>query len=135
MNAFLVDVKLITDKKQIREMWADHFEALGTPSISVRYDDDFVTRVTTSVKDIFNSCTEDPSGVECGITARHSRFILPKKKIVRDKICDSERRAWNSFCESHPDMRVVQSCLENVSAFRFWSPANQLPDLVSLMHV
>ena len=44
-------------------MWADHFEALGTPSVSVRYDNDFLTRVTTSVKDIFNSCTEDPSGV------------------------------------------------------------------------
>ena len=44
-------------------MWADHFEALGTPSVSVRYDNDFLTRVATSVKDIFNSCTEDPSGV------------------------------------------------------------------------
>ena len=44
-------------------MWADHFEALGTPLVSVRYDNDFLTRVTTSVKDIFNSCTEDPSGV------------------------------------------------------------------------
>ena len=61
--AFLVDRKLITDKKEIREMWADHFEALGTPSISVRYDNDFLTRITTSVKDTFNSCTEDPSGV------------------------------------------------------------------------
>ena len=44
-------------------MRADHFEALGTPSVSVRYDNDFLTRVTTSVKDIFNSCTGDPSGV------------------------------------------------------------------------
>ena len=38
MTAFLVDGKLITDKKQIRKVWADHFEALGTPSVSVRYD-------------------------------------------------------------------------------------------------
>ena len=30
MTAFLVDGKLITDKKQIREMWAGHFKALGT---------------------------------------------------------------------------------------------------------
>ena len=63
MTAFLVEGKLITDKKPIREMWADHFEALGTPSVSVRYNNDFLTRVTTSVKDIFNSCTEDLSGV------------------------------------------------------------------------
>ena len=32
-------------------------------------------------------------------------------------------------------MRVVQSCLENVSPFRFWSLANQFQDLVSRMHV
>ena len=35
MSAFLVDGKLITDKKQIREMWDDQFEALGTSSVSV----------------------------------------------------------------------------------------------------
>ena len=63
MTAFLVDRKLITDKMQIREMWVDQFEALGTPSVSVRYNNDFLTRVTTSIKDIFNSCTEDPSRV------------------------------------------------------------------------
>ena len=42
-------------------MWADHFEALGTPSVSVRYDKDFFTR--NNVKDIFTFCIEDPSGV------------------------------------------------------------------------
>ena len=54
---------------------------------------------------------------------------------MRDKICDFERRAWDNFCESHPNMRVVQSCLQNVSPFRFWSLANQFPNLVSRMHV
>ena len=63
MTAFLVDGRLIKVKKQIHEMWADHFEALGTPSVSVRYDNDSLTHVTTSVKDIFNSCTEDASEV------------------------------------------------------------------------
>ena len=72
---------------------------------------------------------------EIGITARHSRFILPGKKIERDKTCDFEGRAWDSFCESHPNIRVLQSCLENMSPFRFWSLANQFPDLVSRMHV
>ena len=32
MSAFLVNGDLLTDKKAIRAMWADHFEALGTPS-------------------------------------------------------------------------------------------------------
>ena len=31
MSAFLVDGKMITAKGGIRGMWADHFEALGTP--------------------------------------------------------------------------------------------------------
>ena len=44
-------------------MWADHFEALGTPSVSARYDNDFCTRIATSVKDILTSCIEDLSGV------------------------------------------------------------------------
>ena len=57
------------------------------------------------------------------------------EKIVHDKIFNFERRAWDSVCESHINMRVVQSCLENVSPFRFWSLANQFPDLVSRLHV
>ena len=38
-------------------------------------------------------------------------------KIVQDKIFDFERHAWDRFCESHPDMRVAHSCLENAPAF------------------
>ena len=54
---------------------------------------------------------------------------------MQDKIFDFERRAWDSFCESHPNMRVAQSCLENVFPFRFWSLANQFLDSVSRLHV
>ena len=50
------------DKKQILDMWADHFEALGTPSVSARYDNNFCTRIPTSVEDILISCIENPSG-------------------------------------------------------------------------
>ena len=32
MSAFLVDGKMITDKTDILNMWADHFEILGRPS-------------------------------------------------------------------------------------------------------
>ena len=54
---------------------------------------------------------------------------------MQDKILDSERHAWDSCCESHPNRTVAQSCLENVSPFRFWSLANRFPDLVSRLHV
>ena len=65
MSAFLVENKLITDKNLIREMRADHFEALGTPSVNENFDSNFLTCVTASVADIFKSCAEDPSGALC----------------------------------------------------------------------
>ena len=57
------------------------------------------------------------------------------EKIVRDQIFDFERCAWDNFCKSYPETIVAHSCLENVSRFRFWSLANQFPDLVSRLHV
>ena len=49
----------------IREMWADHFEALGAPSVNVNFDGNFLTCVTAGVAEIFKSCAEDPSGALC----------------------------------------------------------------------
>ena len=63
MSAFLVNGELITDKNKIRNMWADHFEALGTLSSNTNYDNNFFDKVTTSVKEIFESCIRDPFGV------------------------------------------------------------------------
>ena len=63
MRAFLVNGELITDKNKIRNMWADHFEALGTLSSNTNYDNNFFDKVTTSVKEIFESSIRDPFGV------------------------------------------------------------------------
>ena len=63
MSAFLVDGKMITDKRVIRDMWADHFEALGTPLVGMGFDDNFCARITNRVEEIFEICVEDPSGV------------------------------------------------------------------------
>ena len=65
MNAFLVDGNLLPDKNKIREMWADHFESLGTPSDSSNFDNDFCHRVTTRVHDVLQTRIEDPSGALC----------------------------------------------------------------------
>ena len=62
---FLVENKLIAGKNLIREMWADHFEAFGTPLVNENFDSNFLTCVTASVADIFKSCAEDPSGAHC----------------------------------------------------------------------
>ena len=61
MSAFLVNGELITDNNKIRNMWADHFKALGTLSSNTNYDNNFFDKVTTSVKEIFESCIRDPS--------------------------------------------------------------------------
>ena len=44
-------------------MWADHFEALGTPLAGMGFDDNFCARITNRVKEIFEICVENPSGV------------------------------------------------------------------------
>ena len=66
MSSFLVDGKFITDKKQIREMWAGHFEELGAPSENIQVDSDFLTHVTVDVQEIFTFRTDDRSGVLSG---------------------------------------------------------------------
>ena len=45
MGAFLVSDNLLIDKNLIREMWADHFEALGTPSENAHFDNGFLDTV------------------------------------------------------------------------------------------
>ena len=63
MSAFLVNGSLITDINQIRNMWADHFEALGTPSESATYDNGFAAQVSAHVKETFEACLDDPGGI------------------------------------------------------------------------
>ena len=62
MNAFLIDGKLTTDKNDIRDMWANHFEDLGKPSVSPSFDHDFSDRVATCVRNIFASCQSELPG-------------------------------------------------------------------------
>ena len=53
MSAFLVDDKLITDRNLIREMWVNHFEALGTPLNSENFDSNFFLLVLLVVLKTF----------------------------------------------------------------------------------
>ena len=62
MNAFVIDGKLITDKNDIRDMWANHFEDLGKPSVSPSFDHEFSDRVATRVRTMFASCQNELPG-------------------------------------------------------------------------
>ena len=55
--------ELLTDKNKIRDMWADHFEALGSPSETETFDKDFFNKVSDSVRESLFSFLTDPSGV------------------------------------------------------------------------
>ena len=63
MSAFQIDGSMCNDKDKIRDMSADHFEFLGTPSYSDSYDSNFFNRVTGCVKEIFEICISDNNGV------------------------------------------------------------------------
>ena len=39
------------------------------------------------------------------------------------------------FRSDHPNMRVAQMCLEDISSYQFWSIADRSPDLVSRLYV
>ena len=56
---------LLTDRNLICDMWADHFEALGTPSENEHFNNVFLNRVFSGFLEIFNSCTNSPFGVLC----------------------------------------------------------------------
>ena len=43
--------ELLTDKNKIRDMWADHFEALGSPSETETFDKDFFNKVSDSIRE------------------------------------------------------------------------------------
>ena len=63
MSAFVVNGELLTDKNKIRDMWADHFEALGSPSEIETFDKDFFNKASDSVRESLFSFLTDPSGV------------------------------------------------------------------------
>ena len=92
MSAFLVDGKMITDKGEIRDMWADQFEALVTPLAEMGFDDNFCARITNRVKEIFEICVENPSGVlnEPLIYEEVARVCSRLKSRVSDVIIDYE---------------------------------------------
>ena len=66
MSAFLVNGSLITKENDIWDMWADHFEALGTPTVNLNFDNEFVDLILTHVQNIFQNCTSDSNGALSG---------------------------------------------------------------------
>ena len=62
MSAFLVNGAFITEENDIRDMWEDHFEVLGSPTVSFNFDNEFANSISTHVQNIFQNCINDPTG-------------------------------------------------------------------------
>ena len=62
MSAFLVNGAFITEESDIRDMWADHFEVMGTPTVSLNFDNEFANSISTHIQNIFQNCINDPTG-------------------------------------------------------------------------
>ena len=62
MSAFLVNGAFIIEENDIGDMWADHFEVLGTPTVSFNSDNEFANSISTHVQNIFQNCINDPTG-------------------------------------------------------------------------
>ena len=61
MSAFLVNGAFITEENDIRDMWQDHFEVLGTPTVSLNFDNEFANSISTHIQNIFQNCINDPT--------------------------------------------------------------------------
>ena len=62
ISAFLVNGDFITEENDIRDMWADHFEVLGTRTVSLNFDNEFANSISTHIQNIFENCINDPTG-------------------------------------------------------------------------
>ena len=65
MTAYLVNDTLLTDRGKIRQMWTDHFETVGTPSVNDNFENNFCADIADRVREVFDSCMNDPSGELC----------------------------------------------------------------------
>ena len=93
MTAFLVNDTLLTDRGKIRQMWADHFVSLGTPSVDNNFDNNFCADVVNRVHDsciksnlreslvyeeVASVCTSLKAGISgVEIYYKHIRFAGP----------------------------------------------------------
>ena len=60
MSAFLVNGAFITEENDIRDMWADHFEVLGSPTVSFNFDNEFANSISTHVQKFFKTVSMIP---------------------------------------------------------------------------
>ena len=110
----------MTDKKRIREMWADHFEELGTPSVSVRHDNDFLTPVTTSVKATFDlNPVQSALSDLLSTSATHGTFFRTSTKrgliLIGLELNTNARESFEHCCSYSLNLSIDQHVCQFIS--------------------
>ena len=62
ISVFLVNGRMITDKNDIRDMWAGHFEELGPPDLHKDYDNNFAACISGYVANFVQNLPGPSSG-------------------------------------------------------------------------
>ena len=111
MSAFVVNGELLTDKNKIRDMWADHFETLGSPSEIETFDKDFFNKVSDSVRESLFSFLTDPSGVlsESLEYKEIAQVCSTLKLRVSGVEIDYEHIPFRNFCFSYIKLFLIIS--------------------------
>ena len=95
-------------------MWADHFEALGTHLAGMGFDDNVYARIPNGVKEMFEICVEDPSGVlnEPLVYEEVGRVYSGLKPEVSGVLTDYEHiRHFGSTCCTYIKLLPKLLCL------------------------
>ena len=121
MSAFLVNGALITEEHDIRDMWADHFEALGTPTASLNFDNEFANSISTHIQNIFQNFMKP-------LTCEEVAGVCSNLKLgVSGVSLDYEHAGYTG----HPLWRLLfhlyQQFFENFSVSKFLKTGIILP--------
>ena len=116
MSTFLVNRALKTDEKDRCDIWADHFEALGTPTVILNFDNKSADLISTHIQNIFQNCINDPTGalnepLTCGEVASICSNLRPGVSGVLIGLRTlTIVKQTNSFMPSSGGKYVFPSC-------------------------
>ena len=55
-SCFLVNGEYINSEPDVLDMWGNHFESLGQPTVEASFDEPFRLKVESAVQEIFIDC-------------------------------------------------------------------------------
>ena len=122
----LANDNLLTDKNLIREMWADHFESLDTPSENAHFDNGFLDTVVRAVEGIFISFTNDCTGALSQPFGYEevAHICTNLKAGMSDVLIDHEHvrfagpPLWKHLFQLYLKKKITSKCVRRTKTFK-----------------